>query len=126
MKKIFSLFVAALTTVTMFAAADVVLTSTEFEGLGTSGTGSEVKVEKGGITFICDKGFGDQYGVRCYKTSNVTITSSDKQIGKIYFEFATVSGKKYDGGYRRCYGVESNYGRAGSYEQDLYLFRQFV
>ena len=78
--------------------ADVVFTSAEFNGLGTSGTGSEVTVTKDGVTFTCDKAFGDQYGVRCYKTSNVTITSAEQQIGKIVFEFATVSGTYYNGG----------------------------
>ena len=78
--------------------ADVVFTSAEFNGLGTSGTGSEVNVVKDGVTFNCNKGFGDQYGVRCYKTSNVTITSAEQQIGKIVFEFATVSGTYYNGG----------------------------
>ena len=96
MKKLFAMFVAAITTISMFAAADVVLTSAEFNGLGTSKTGSEVKVEKDGVTFLCDKGFGDQYGVRCYKNSVVTI-SAEKQIGKIVFEFATVGGTYYNG-----------------------------
>lgn len=79
------------------AGADVVFTSTEFNGQGTSGTGSEVTATKDGVTFTCDKGFGDQYGVRCYKNSVVTISSADQQIGKIVFEFATVSGKYYNG-----------------------------
>ena len=78
--------------------ADVVFTSADFNGQGTSGTGSEVTATKDGVTFTCDKGFGDQYGVRCYKNSNVSITSAEQQIGKIVFEFATVSGKTYDGG----------------------------
>ena len=78
--------------------ADVVFTSAEFNGQGTSGTGSEVTATKNGVTFTCDKAFGDQYGVRCYKNGVVTITSATEQIGKIVFEFATVSGKTYDGG----------------------------
>ena len=78
--------------------ADVVFTSAEFNGQGTSGTGSEVTATKDGVTFTCDKGYGDQYGVRCYRNSVVTISSADQQIGKIVFEFATVSGKTYDGG----------------------------
>lgn len=77
---------------------DVVFTSAEFNGQGTSGTGGTVTATKDGVTFTCDKGFGDQYGVRCYKNSVVTITSTGEQIGKIVFDFATVSGKTYDGG----------------------------
>ena len=84
--------------VTPVVAADVVFTSTEFNGQGTSGTGGEVTATKDGVTFTCNKAFGDQYGVRCYKNGVVTITSTSEQIGKIVFEFATVSGKTYDGG----------------------------
>ena len=77
--------------------ADVVFTSADFNGQGTSGTGSEVTATKDGVTFTCDKAFGDQYGVRCYKNGVLTISSTDQQIGKIVFEFATVSGKYYNG-----------------------------
>ena len=79
------------------AGADVVFTSADFNGQGTSGTGSEVTATKDGVTFTCNKAFGDQYGVRCYKDGVVTISSTDQQIGKIVFEFATVSGKYYNG-----------------------------
>ncbi len=84
--------------ITPVEEADVVFTSADFNGQGTSGTGSEVTATKDGVTFTCDKGYGDQYGVRCYKNSNVSITSAEQQIGKIVFEFATVSGRTYDGG----------------------------
>ena len=77
--------------------ADVVFTSADFNGQGTSGTGSEVTATKDGVTFTCDMAYGDQYGVRCYKNGVVTISSTDQQIGKIVFEFATVSGKYYNG-----------------------------
>ena len=83
--------------VTPVEEADVVFTSADFNGQGTSGTGSEVTATKDGVTFTCDKAFGDQYGVRCYKNGIVTISSADQQIGKIVFEFATVSGKYYNG-----------------------------
>ena len=78
--------------------ADVEFTSAEFSGQGTSGTGSLVTATKNGVTFTCDKAYGDQYGVRCYKNSVVTITSSTQMIDKIAFEFATVSGTLYNGG----------------------------
>ena len=77
--------------------ADVVFTSADFNGQGTSGTGSEVTATKDGVTFTCNKAYGDQYGVRCYKEGLVTISSAEQQIGKIVFEFATVSGKYYNG-----------------------------
>ena len=77
--------------------AGVVFTSAEFKGQGVQGTGGPVSAEKNGVTFTCDKGYGDQYGVRCYKGSNVTISATE-QISKIVFEFATLSGTYYDGG----------------------------
>ena len=83
--------------VTPVEQADVVFTSADFNGQGTSGTGSEVTATKDGVTFTCNKAFGDQYGVRCYKDGILTISSADQQIGKIVFEFATVSGKYYNG-----------------------------
>ena len=95
MKKLFSLIAVVLTAMTMFAA-DVEFGSADFNGQGVSGTGGTVTATKNGVTFTCDMAYGDQYGVRCYKNSVVTI-SADQQIGKIVFEFATVSGKYYNG-----------------------------
>lgn len=78
---------------------DVVFTAADFAGQGTSNTGSEVTATKDGVTFWCDKAYGDgQYGVRCYQGANVSITSAEQQIGKIVFEFGVVSGDKKDGG----------------------------
>ena len=79
--------------------ADVVFTAADFAGQGTASTGSEVTATKDGVTFWCDKAYGDgQYGVRCYQGANVSITSAEQQIGKIVFEFGVVSGDKKDGG----------------------------
>ena len=83
--------------VTPVEQADVVFTSADFNGQGTSGTGSEVTATKDGVTFTCDKAFGDQYGVRCYKNGILTISSTEQQIGKIVFEFATVGSTYYNG-----------------------------
>lgn len=82
------------------STADVVFDKNDFAGQGVSGgTGGPVSAEKNGVTFTCDKGFGDgTYGVRCYKGSIVTITSATEQIAKIEFDLATVSGTSYDGG----------------------------
>ena len=67
--------------------ADVVFVMEDFVGLGTASTGSEVTVTKDGVTFHCDKAYGDgQYGVRCYQGGVITI-SAEEQIGKIVFEF---------------------------------------
>jgi hypothetical protein len=81
------------------STADVVFDKNDFAGQGVSGTGGPVSAEKNGVTFTCDKGYGDgQYGVRCYAKSTVTITSATEQIAKIEFDLATVSGKDYSGG----------------------------
>lgn len=81
------------------SAADVVFDKNDFAGQGVTGTGGPVEATKNGVTFTCDKGFGDgTYGVRCYKGSTVTITSATEQIAKIEFDLATVSGKDYSGG----------------------------
>ena len=80
------------------AETTVTFTSSDFEGQGTSGTGSAVSAYKNGVSFSCDKGYGDQYGVRCYKTSNVSISSSYQTISSISFSFNTVGGTTYNGG----------------------------
>ena len=81
------------------SAADVVFTAVDFADQGVKTTGGPVSAEKNGVTFTCDKGYGDgQYGVRCYKGSTVTIISATEQIAKIEFDLATVSGTSYDGG----------------------------
>ena len=81
------------------STADVVFDKNDFAGQGVSGTGGAVEATKNGVTFTCDKGYGDgQYGVRCYKGSTVTIISATEQIAKIEFDLATVSGTSYDGG----------------------------
>ena len=79
------------------AVTTVTFTSSDFNGQGTSGTGSAVSATKNGVTFSCDKGFGDQYGVRCYKNANVTISSSSHQITNISFEFITLNDIYYNG-----------------------------
>jgi hypothetical protein len=67
--------------------ADVVFEMTDFAGMGTADTGSEVELTKDGVTFWCDKAYGtESAGVRCYKGSNVKI-SAETQIGKLVFEF---------------------------------------
>lgn len=96
MKKFFTLFAAALVSLSMLAV-DAVFDASDFNGKGTSQTGSEVTATKNGVTFTCDKAYGDSYGVRCYKNGVVSI-SCEQQIAKIIFEFATVSGTYYNGG----------------------------
>ena len=81
------------------STADVVFDKNDFAGQGVASTGGAVEATKNGVTFTCDKGFGDgTYGVRCYKGSTVTIISATEQIAKIEFDLATVSGKDYSGG----------------------------
>lgn len=99
MKKIFSFIAIALMALPMFAEDKVVtFGKDDFAGKGTANTGSEVVVTKDGVTFTCDKGYGDgTYGVRCYKGSTVTI-SAEENIKSIEFDFPTISGDLKNGG----------------------------
>ena len=63
-----------------------------------TGTGSEVSYSQDGVTFTCDKAYGDgTYGIRCYAGATIEITAT-KKISTIEMEFPTVNDKTYDGG----------------------------
>ena len=64
MKKITLLLSAMLMTVMSFADTVVTFTPTDFEGKGTTSTGSPVEVTKDGVTVSCDKGYGNSYAFR--------------------------------------------------------------
>ena len=54
---------------------------TDFEGLGTPSVGSEVSVEKNGITFWCDKAYGNSpNSINCYRGSTIRISSSNRKF----------------------------------------------
>lgn len=98
MKKLFTFVAATLCAVAMSAEVVTIDCVSAFSGKGTSGTGSEVTYTQDGVTFTCDKGYGDgQYGVRCYQGSTITI-SATQNIVKIEFEFGAPSGNVKDGG----------------------------
>ena len=71
------------------ADADVVFSGADFNGQGTASTGSPVSATKDGVTFECNKAYGDSaYAtLRCYKNGVITITSETEQIGKLKFQF---------------------------------------
>ena len=98
MKKFFSFAIAAMLALPMFAQDKVVeFTATDFEGKGTTNTGSEITVTKDEVTFTVDKGFGNQYAVRCYKGSVVTISATENIKG-LEFVFDVQSGTTYNDG----------------------------
>ena len=66
--------------------ADVTFLPSDFTGQGVNQTGGEVTATKNGVTFLCNKGYGDQ-SLKCYKGSQVSITSTTEQIGKLKFKF---------------------------------------
>ena len=108
MKKFFSFMLVALMAIPTFADKIVEFGAADFAGKGTANTGSEVSVVKDGITFHCDKGYGDgKFGVRCYKESTVTI-SAEENIKQIDFEFGAANGKTYDGSLSSSYSVGAN------------------
>lgn len=101
MKKFFSFVLVAMMAIPTFADKTVEFGAADFAGKGTESSGSEVSVTKDGVTFLCDKGYGDgKYGVRCYKGSTVTISATEN-IKQIDFEF----GLSKDGGLLSSYGV---------------------
>lgn len=111
MKKFFSFVLVAMMAIPTFADKTVEFGAADFAGKGTVNTGSEVSVTKDGVTFLCDKGYGDgRYGVRCYKGSTVTISATEN-IKQIDFEFGVIpkpNYKVYDGGLLSSYGVGAN------------------
>ena len=78
--------------------ADVTFLPADFEGQGQAATletpGGTVSTEKDGVTVATDNGYGHEKALRVYKGGKFTVTSSEKQIGKIKFQFYST----YDGG----------------------------
>ena len=103
MKKFFTFVAVAFAAISMNAADVVSFAASDFSGKGTSGTGSEVTVTKDGVTFTCDKAFGNDFAVRCYVGAHVSITSATENIGKLEFEFDSQNNKVYDGGLETAY-----------------------
>ena len=98
MKKFFSFVAAALVALSMSAEDKVVtFTKADFAGQGTSNTGSEVTATKNGVTFTCDKGYANNYALRCYKNSVVTIKAGENIKG-LEFKFDSQNGTEYNGG----------------------------
>ena len=74
---------------------DVDFNPTDFAGMGVANEGGEIFLEKDGVSFYCDRGYGtDSLGVRCYKGSTVIISSSIALIDSIVFDF---NGSSYNG-----------------------------
>ena len=69
----------------------------DFNGQGTSGTGSAISATVDGVTFSCDKGYGAEQ-IRCYSGSKITI-SSDNTIKSISFTLSS----SYTGGLNASY-----------------------
>jgi len=78
--------------------ADVLFTAEDFKDQGVSSTGGEVTATKDGVTVHTKKGYGHALSLRVYKDAEFTITSTEQQIGKIVFQFPTISGQVKDGG----------------------------
>lgn len=106
MKK-FTLFLSAMLFSVMSFAGIVTFTPADFEGQGTSGSGSPVTVTKDGVTVSCDKGFGNKYALRCYKDGVVTISATEN-IASLEFAFDTYDGRYYNGNLEESYTVGAN------------------
>ena len=93
-KRVLISFVAAVTiNIGSIFAVEVTFLPSDFNGKGTITSGSEMSVTKDGVTFNCDKGYGDPDDFRCYKGGTITISSS-KKITSISF---TCTKADYDG-----------------------------
>ena len=64
--------------------------ASDFDGLGTSNSGSLVEVTKNGVTFSCDHGYGTSAHLRCYAGASLTFSSS---VGKITSIIISCSGQ---------------------------------
>ena len=106
MKKITLLMSAMLFAVMSFAGV-VTFTPADFEGQGTTGTGSPVTVTKDGVTVSCDKGYGTSYALRCYTDGVVTISATEN-IASLEFAFDTYNGRYYNGNLEESYTVGAN------------------
>ena len=91
MKK-FTLFLSAMLFSVMSFAGVVTFTPADFEGQGTTSTGSPVTVTKDGVTVSCDKGYGTSYALRCYTDGVVTISATEN-IASLEFAFDTYNGR---------------------------------
>ena len=69
----------------------------DFNGQGTTGTGSAISATVDGVTFACDKGYGTTQ-IRCYSGGVITISSSNT-ITAISFTFSG----SYTGGMETSY-----------------------
>ena len=106
MKKITLLLSAVLFTVMSFAGV-VTFTPADFEGQGTTSTGSPVTVTKDGVTVSCDKGYGTSYALRCYTDGVVTISATEN-IASLEFAFDTYNDRYYNGNLEESYTVGAN------------------
>ena len=99
-KRVLITLIAAVTiNIGSIFAVEVTFLPSDFNGKGTITSGSEMSVTKDGVTFHCDKGYGDPDDFRCYKGGSITISSS-KKITSISF---TCTKADYDGNLAATY-----------------------
>ena len=105
MKRRFTILTAALALLTFLAVPMGMWGQTntasfapaDFNGQGTSGSGSSISATNNGVTFACDKGYGTTQ-IRCYSGGTITISSSNT-ITAISFTFSST----YTGGMDTTY-----------------------
>ena len=89
----------------------VSFSTSDFEGQGTSGTGSNISATKSNLTVSSDKGYADETShVRIYSGGIITVSSSSGNIAKIEFT-STASGASSNGPGK----ISLKTGEAGSY-----------
>ena len=79
----------------------VTFSPSDFQGQGNSNGGDEITATHDGITFYCDKGYGySNNQFRCYSGGTITISSTNKTITGISFNFSSTN---YTGGLSGSY-----------------------
>ena len=105
-KRVLITLIAAVTiNIGSIFAVEVTFLPSDFNGKGTITSGSEMSITKDGVTFHCDKGYGDPDDFRCYKGGTITISSS-KKITSISF---TCTKADYDGNLEATYSDLNTY-----------------
>ena len=79
-------------------STQVNFTPSDFDGQGTSGTGSSVSATKNGVTVSSDKGYGTTQ-FRVYSGGKLTISAGTNTITDIAFTFSG----SYNGGLEEAY-----------------------
>lgn len=87
MKKLFTFLFAVMFAFTAFASESVAFTAEDYNGTGTVSSGSQVTLVKDPVTFSCNKAYGDEYSLRCYKNGVITVEVANGVLDSVIIEY---------------------------------------